>query len=110
LDGHSLRPLLQNPETNNWGGPPVALTCWMGKPTPEQRADCMIQGAVKDQHFTVCSKRYRYILANNGDEELYDHQNDPHEWTNRAADSALAPVKSELHVQLESLIKAPSKP
>ena len=30
--------------------------------------------------------RYRYILYNSGHEELYDHQNDPYEWTNLAGE------------------------
>jgi hypothetical protein len=51
----------------------------------------------------VRSKRYRYILCNDGEEELYDHQNDLHEWTNVAADSAYADVKRELREELLKL-------
>ena len=40
--------------------------------------------------------RYRYIRYENGDEELYDHRNDPHEWTNLAARADLAEVKQRL--------------
>jgi hypothetical protein len=29
------------------------------------------------QHYAIKTDRYRYILYNNGKEELYDHQNDP---------------------------------
>jgi len=32
----------------------------------------------------------------NGDEELYDHQNDEYEWTNLAAKTEHASLKSEL--------------
>jgi choline-sulfatase len=34
----------------------------------------------------VRSERWRYIQYADGAEELYDHQNDPHEWTNLATD------------------------
>ncbi|MBX6312152.1 MAG: sulfatase [Isosphaeraceae bacterium] len=44
----------------------------------------------------VRSERWRYIRYNDGTEELYDHQADPLEWTNRAKDPALAEVKSRL--------------
>ena len=40
--------------------------------------------------------RFRYIRYRNGDEELYDHERDPHEWQNLAADPAYAPAKAAL--------------
>ena len=40
--------------------------------------------------------RYRYIRHPNGDEQLYDHQSDPDEFTNLAAKPELASVKSRL--------------
>ncbi len=42
------------------------------------------------------SQRWRYIRYANGDEELYDHANDQHEWTNLAADARFDTVKSEM--------------
>lgn len=110
LDGHSLLPFLENPANGKWNGPDVALTAWMGKPLPEQRKDCMIQAAVKDQHFAVSSERYRYILASDGEEELYDHESDPNEWTNRASDPELARVKAGLRATLEKLLSNSPKP
>lgn len=44
----------------------------------------------------VRSERWRYIHYADGSEELYDVVADPNEWTNRAADPALAGVKREL--------------
>jgi len=32
----------------------------------------------------IRDRRWRYIRYADGSEELYDHQNDPHEWTNLA--------------------------
>lgn len=48
----------------------------------------------------IRDERYRYIRYRNGDEELYDHKNDPHEWTNLAMNSRFAKIKSRLHAWL----------
>lgn len=40
----------------------------------------------------VRSRRWRYIRYADGTEELYDHGNDPYEWTNLAAEPDLAHV------------------
>lgn len=44
--------------------------------------------------------RFRYIRYEDGSEELYDHQSDPHEWQNRASDPELSPVKKRLSQNL----------
>ena len=36
----------------------------------------------------VRTKDFRYIRYEDGTEELYNHQNDPNEWTNLAGDKA----------------------
>jgi len=43
----------------------------------------------------VRSERWRYIRYGNGDEELYDHEHDPHEYKNLAGDPACAKVIAE---------------
>jgi arylsulfatase A-like enzyme len=43
----------------------------------------------------VRSERWRYIRYADGSEELYDHQNDPQEWTNLAGDPKFASVLDE---------------
>ena len=40
----------------------------------------------------VRSTRWRYIRYVDGSEELYDHDTDPHEWTNLAGDPQIAKV------------------
>lgn len=42
------------------------------------------------------NEKYRYIRYRNGDEELYDHLQDPYEWNNLATDSSYNYVKREM--------------
>lgn len=74
-EGRSLVPLLRDP-SRDWPFP--AITYWQGNNV-----------AIQDE-------RYRYIRYDDGSEELYDHQRDPHEWTNLAGAPASAPVKERL--------------
>ena len=46
--------------------------------------------------YAVRSDRWRYIRYKNGDEELYDHDQDPHEWANLAGVEEHAGLKEEL--------------
>ncbi|MFN5962459.1 MAG: iduronate-2-sulfatase, partial [Verrucomicrobiota bacterium] len=50
----------------------------------------------------VSDARYRFIRSGDGFEELYDLETDPDEFTNRAADPALAEVKARLAEALPS--------
>jgi arylsulfatase A-like enzyme len=75
LDGVSLVPLLKNPAAP-WDRP--AVTTWG-----------------RNNH-SVRGQRYRYICHSNGDQQLYDHQTDPDEFTNLADRQELVPVKSRL--------------
>jgi iduronate 2-sulfatase len=73
LDGQSLVALLREPE-RTWERP--ALTTHG-------------QG-----NHAVRSERWRYIRYADGGEELYDHSNDPHEWTNLADRPEFVAVKA----------------
>lgn len=42
------------------------------------------------------SERWRYIAYDNGFQELYDHDNDPHEFTNLANLSQYGAIKQDL--------------
>jgi arylsulfatase A-like enzyme len=75
LEGRSLLPLLRDP-TAAWDRPAV-MTYRRG-------------------NHAVRSERYRYIRYANGDEELYDHAVDPHEWTNLAGRADSTAVKADL--------------
>ena len=64
-DGPSIVPLLRDPQ-GPW--PHVSVT-YLAEPGS----------------YGLSAERWRYIHYANGDEELYDSQNDPYEWTNLAA-------------------------
>ena len=65
LEGHSLVPQLKDPSA------PRAV--------PRHHH-------TRPNNHAVRSERFRYIRYFDGSEELYDHANDPNEWTNLAAD------------------------
>jgi len=92
LGGHSLRPLLENPENGTWTGPSAVLTG--------------IRDGTESPHFSVRSRRYRYTLCGNGEEELYDHQPDPHEWTNLAGHSQYLEVQQQLRADMMEVFRA----
>ena len=51
---------------------------------------------------TLRDDRFRYTRYRNGEEELYDHSVDPHEFKNLASDPAFDLVKTELRKHLPS--------
>ncbi len=76
LDGHSMRLLLRKPNRKKWQGAKAALSAvYAGDRHKSMPAE---------QHYAICTNRYRYILYNTGQEELYDHKKDPFEWRNVA--------------------------
>ena len=48
----------------------------------------------------IVSEQYRYIHYNDGSEELYDRQADPHEWENVAADPEMKAVLERHRAEL----------
>lgn len=96
LDGYSLRPFLENPECTSWEGPSVALTA--------------IEDRGKKPHFSVRSDRYRYILCSDGEEELYDHVNDPNEWINLVGDSKYQTIKKQLNREMMKIFEKSKVP
>jgi arylsulfatase A-like enzyme len=89
LDGRSLLNLLKDPECAQWDGSDVVFSSVRGN---------------TDIHHSVRSLTHRYTLCQNGEEELYDHQNDPYEWHNLAADPRYSEVKTVLRQRLLSLL------
>lgn len=79
LEGVSLRPLLE--ESGDWNH--AALTTF-------------------SDHHALRTKHFRYIRYEDGSEELYDHRNDPNEWTNLAPSPPS--VIEELRKQMNQLL------
>ena len=80
LDGYSMRPLLENPMKEAWEGKDFTITAIASK----EPVDLNKSAPNQEQHYSVRTKRHRYIYCRNGEEELYDHKTDPNEWTNIA--------------------------
>ncbi len=75
LDGVSLVPLLRDPDSA-WDRPVITT--------------------YQFSEYSIRDERYRYIRYIDGSEELYDHDVDPHEWTNLADDPKHAAAKARL--------------
>ncbi len=75
LEGASLLPLLTDPTAP--------------RTTPAITTVSFRNHSIRDEH-------WRYTRYENGGEELYDHRNDRHEWTNLANDPKYAAVKERL--------------
>ncbi len=92
LDGSSLKPLLEDPTAKR---DRPAITC---------------MGGGKNAGYAARDERWRYIRYSDGSEELYDHQTDPHEWTNLAAKPEHAALKSTLAGFFPKEFKSASRP
>lgn len=77
-----------------------SLRPWLVEPDRE-RAKPAITTHQRGNH-AVRTDRYRYIRYANGDQELYDHQTDPNEWTNIATSPESQSVIAELAAFLPS--------
>jgi arylsulfatase A-like enzyme len=88
LEGHDITPLLRDPAAN-WEFPAI---------TTHGR-----------ENHTVRTERWRYIHYANGDEELYDEQQDPLEYTNLAGSADFTAIKDDLSRYLPT-VNAPDLP
>ncbi len=98
LDGLSLEPLLWDPDLPMLDRRRGVLTHING----HRHLPPHTFSPVSWNHHSVRTERYRYSLSNDGGEELYDHQKDPHEWDNRAGDPEYADIQAELAAYLRS--------
>ncbi|QHI70968.1 sulfatase-like hydrolase/transferase [Tichowtungia aerotolerans] len=79
LQGHSLKPLLDNPKTD-----------W----------PYMARSSFGPENVAIVSDQYRYIHYHDGSEELYDRKKDPNEWMNLASDPAYRTIIEEYREKL----------
>src|SRR6185295_13292103 len=75
VEGASLVPLVKDPSAS-WDRPALTTSGY--------------------KNHALRSERWRYIRYADGSEELYDHDADPHEWTNLAGKPEHAALKTEL--------------
>ncbi|WP_242091723.1 sulfatase [Aestuariivivens sediminicola] len=94
LGGFSLKPFIDGKE-ENWKGPKGALSVVgnFGVDIPTEK-----------QNFSYRTQNWRYIRYGNGQEELYDHKNDPYEWENLALNEAFKEVRRRLSHEMDKLI------
>lgn len=78
LEGRSILPLLKDPSATR----DLAFLSYGPENTAAQ------------------SERYRYLRYEDGSEELYDHQKDPHEWTNLSNIPEFQTVKKKMRAQV----------
>ncbi len=88
LEGESLVPQLIDPKTKRTGPAISSLT---------------------PNFHSIRDDRFRYISYGNGEEELYDHDTDPHEWTNIADDANYQEIKLGLKAFIPTSAQQPIK-
>jgi len=120
LDGFSLKPFLENPETNEWKGPKGALTVLgaginypiegigfssnPGALWHIQITTDLDKSYVMQQNYSYRTKDWRYILYKNGKEELYNNSKDTYEWTNLAERLEYTQIKTKLKKEMLAII------
>jgi arylsulfatase A-like enzyme len=99
LDGYSMRPLLENPMKETWEGKDFTITAIASK----EPVDLNKSAPNQEQHYSVRTKRHRYIYCRNGEEELYDHKTDPNEWTNIAKNIEQQKILISMRLRLSTI-------
>ena len=84
LMGQSLRPLLEKPTA---------------------KSNRLVVTTFDKGNHALSGIRWRYIRYKDGSEELYNRKNDPHEWTNLAAEPKNAPVRKRFAKALDKILK-----
>ena len=92
LDGTSLKPLLADPAATR------------------EKPAITTSGGGKNASYAARDARWRYIRYADGSEELYDHDADPHEWTNLASAPEHAAIKSSLAAHFPAEFKVAQRP
>ncbi len=96
IDGFSLKPFLENPNTKNWNGPNGALSM-VGVGLNHEE--------VMKQTYSYRTKDWRYILYMDGTEELYHDKIDPFEWENLANQNKFDGKMKELNKEMLEIIE-----
>jgi arylsulfatase A-like enzyme len=84
VDGQSLVPILKDPEVD-WESTAISY--------------------LYDRYASIRTEQFRYIRYRDGQEELYDHERDPHEWKNEADNPEYAEIVKQLKGRLPAVGK-----
>jgi arylsulfatase A-like enzyme len=98
-DGRSLLPLLRREQGVSWRTSFLVehlVEHLVGLPSRKIPTYCAVR-----------TERYKYILHQTGEEELYDLRRDPHELTNRVEARPLVPLLRALRARLAVLCRPP---
>jgi arylsulfatase A-like enzyme len=98
--GHSLKPILLNAE-QKWNYPVISQ--WQDRPKAKGKKKYLSGQAIQ-------LGSWRYSLYGDGSEELYNHDVDPHEWSNLASTPALAAKNRQLMDDLKAKLPNNFKP
>jgi arylsulfatase A-like enzyme len=101
LDGHSLKPLLENPSKGKWEGDDFSLSACGSQMKSELHQPALVE----NQHFSIRTEQFRYIRCRNGEEELYDHYADPNEWKNLSNSSFYKIVLNSMRKRLDKALE-----
>jgi arylsulfatase A-like enzyme len=82
VDGKSLAPILKSPKAN-WESTAISY--------------------LYDRYASIRTEQFRYIRYQDGQQELYDHEQDPHEWQNEADNPKYAETLKELNSKLPAI-------
>lgn len=82
VDGKSMTPILKDPDID-WQSTAVSY--------------------LYDQYASIRTEQFRYIRYKEGQQELYDHKKDPHEWKNEADNPEYAEVLTKLNGRLPAV-------
>jgi hypothetical protein len=93
--GFSLKPLIQDNNTDPWQGSQRALTA-IGTD--------VVDYELLAQTFSYRTRDYRWIMYPDGSEDLYDIKNDPHECDNLVFDSKYDQIRKELREEVLRMI------
>lgn len=89
VEGHSIRLLLEDP-ASSWNEPAITTHGY--------------------KNHAVRSENWRYIQYADGSEELYNHADDPYEWTNLAGDARYKEIIREHAAWLPKTNVKPTRP
>ena len=87
VQGRSLVPLLRDPSGQRWQSKPAYT----------------VMGSKRSVQRSIRTERYRYSRYTTDEEELYDHDNDPEEFTNQASNPEYASTLRSLRTRMDEI-------